>query len=100
MDRRGKTLKGAGEMIDTFRHKDHTVYMLTKRLTLFKQHTKMKFMHKGKIIWNHRFGIYPHKERRYTQWMIRLPYFYFERNNGFVNFGTPNLYISRKRKRI
>ncbi|MEW4152151.1 hypothetical protein Q0N88_18660 [Bacillus thuringiensis] len=79
--------------MDAFRHKDHTVYRLTKNILFFKQHSKVMFWHRGKIVNNHRFKISPHKQWQFFHWFIRLPFFYFERNNGGLYIGTPNKYI-------
>jgi hypothetical protein len=79
--------------MDIYRHKEHTVYKLSKKILFFIQHTKVMFWHKGKIVKNHRFIIKPNKQWKYFHWFIRLPFFYFERNNGGVQIGTPNKYF-------
>ena len=80
--------------IDVYRHKRHTVYKFSKRIIFFKQHDKMMFFFKGKLVKNHRFIIRrPNKKWRELRWFIRQPYFYFERNNGGIYLGTPNKYF-------
>ncbi len=79
--------------MNIYRHANHTVYSLKKNITFMKEHDKMIFLHKGKLIPNFRFKIYPHKEWKYFHWFIRQPYFYFERNNGGIRIGTPNKYL-------
>jgi hypothetical protein len=79
--------------MDVYKHKEHTVYRLCQKTIFFKRHSKMQFWFKGKLVKNHRFRIKPHKQWKYFQWFIRLPYFYFERNNSGIRLGTPNQYF-------
>lgn len=79
--------------MDIYRHKEYTVYRLSKKIFFFKHNSKVIFWHKGKLIKNHRFSVRPHKQWRYFHWFIRQPYFYFERNNSGVYLGTPNKYF-------
>jgi hypothetical protein len=84
--------------MDVYKHKYHTVYKLSRRAFLFKQHNKAVFWHKGKLIKNFRFQIKPHKQWRYYHWFIRQPYFYFEKNNRGIYLGTPNKYFLFEKK--
>ncbi|HAM79594.1 MAG TPA: hypothetical protein DCO80_02140 [Ornithinibacillus sp.] len=84
--------------MEIYRHKGHTVYRFARRLLMFKNHSKMMFWHKGKLVRNHRFIIKPHKQWRYFHWFIRQPFFYFERNNGGIYLGTPNRYFLLQRR--
>ena len=85
--------------MDIYRHKNHTVYKLKDRLLFFKNHQKMMFYHKGKLIKNHRFYISPNRQWKYFRWFIRQPFFYFERDNAGVNIGTPNKYFRIEKAR-
>jgi hypothetical protein len=84
--------------MDVYKHKHHTVYKLSKRITLFKQHNKAIFWFKGKPVKNFRFKIHPHKQWRYFHWLIRQPYFYFAKDNCGIYIGTPNKYIQFERR--
>lgn len=78
----------------TYKHKNHTVYTLNKKVTFIKNHTKTLFWHKGKIVKNHRFKIGRNKKWKYFRWCIIQPFFYFERTNVEIHIGTPNRYFS------
>jgi hypothetical protein len=83
-----------------FKHKEHTVYEINKRLTIIKKHDKVKFyfpqtgLIKGlKGLCNIRFKIYPNRFWQYFHWFIRLPGFYWEKNNGGFMIGFNNFYL-------
>ncbi|AJA41436.1 hypothetical protein AXJ14_gp117 [Geobacillus virus E3] len=76
-----------------YKHKSHNAYQLRKKLVLIKNHQKIKFWNKGKVLPNFRFNIKPHKQLKYFHWLIQMPFLYFERNNGGLKIGLPNLYL-------
>jgi hypothetical protein len=74
-----------------FKHKSHTAYEIRPwkvkehgivliRETGNKKSIKTLF-HNWKLYINKRF------------WIIRAPFFYFERNNGGIQIGIPNFYL-------
>jgi hypothetical protein len=86
--------------LQIFRHKGHTVYQINKKLVIIKQHDKVKFyfpkagLIKGlKGLCNIRFIIHPNRSWQYFHWLIRLPGFYWEKNNGGFWIGTNSLYL-------
>lgn len=62
----------------------------TKIRFYFPEAGKIKGL-KGLI--NMRFRIKPHIIFKYFYWIIRLPFFYWERSITGYKFGIPNLYI-------
>jgi hypothetical protein len=85
--------------MNVYRHAPHTVYSIKKGFHIMKQHNKMLFWHRGKLVPNFRFSIRPHKQWQFFHLFIRLPYFYFEKHNTAIMIGTPNLYLwVQKRK--
>jgi hypothetical protein len=78
-----------------FRHKRHNAYQITKKLVIVKYNkgSKIKFYFKGRGFSNLKFSLYPHKEWRYFHWLIRLPFLYFQKNNGGYEIGFPNCYL-------
>jgi len=83
-----------------FRHEGQTVYELKKNLVIIKNHNKTRFyfpkagLIKGlKGLCNIRFIIRPNKTWQYFHWLIRLPFFYCEKNNGGFWIGTNGMYL-------
>lgn len=83
-----------------FRHKGHTVYEINKKLVIVKVHDKIRFYFPGygikkglKGLRNLRFRMYPSRFWQYFHWLIRLPGFYWEKNNGGFKIGTNRLYL-------
>lgn len=84
-----------------FRHKFHIVYELSKKLVIIKKLDKIKFWFPKEHrppetkcgLVNIKFIVHPHKQFKYFHWLIRLPFFYWEKNNGGFKIGLPNLYL-------
>jgi len=72
-------------ILNVFKHKSHTAYELRENLVFIKVNdNKVRFFHKWKPIGNFRFSI-----GKYCH--IRLPFFYFSKNNGGWKIGGNNL---------
>lgn len=75
----------------------HSVYAITKKKIFIKKtESKVQFFFKvkGKIkILNFKFSIRPHRQWKYFHWLIRFPFFYWEKNNGGFEIGLPNFYL-------
>ncbi len=80
-------------IIKVYRNKRHTAYKLSKNLVVIKYHRKMEFWCKEKGLINYKFSINPHRQWRYFHWLIRLPFFYWQRHNVGVEIGVPGLYL-------
>jgi hypothetical protein len=95
-----QSLKGLG-LMKIFKHEGHTAYEFKKDVVGIKNTgSKVRFyfpkagLFKGfKGLCNIRFIIRPHKQFQCFYWLIRLPFFYWERNGGGVSIGLPNLYM-------
>ena len=77
-----------------FRHEGHNAYQLINgKLVAIKRKNKIKFWFRGIGFKNLKFTVSPHRQLRYWYWLIRLPFFYWQRDNGGVQIGLPNFYL-------
>jgi len=51
--------------MNIYRHANQTIYSFKKNIKFMKEHNKMLFWHRGKLVPNFRFSIRPHKQWRY-----------------------------------
>ena len=77
-----------------FRHEGHNAYQLINgKLVVIKRKNKVKFWFKGIGFKNLKFTVSPHGQLRHWHWLVRLPFFYWQRDNGGVRIGMPNFYL-------
>lgn len=76
-----------------FVHESHTAIELLKRKIVIINHDKIQMFNRRVKFANWRFLIQPNKRWLYFHWFIRLPFFYFEKDNVSIKIGTPNSYL-------
>lgn len=88
--------------MNVFKHDGHTAYSFKRGKFVLMQYTKDKvrfYFPKAGIVnglkglKNIKFRIKPHREFRYWHWTFRLPFFYWNKDNGGFKIGLPNLYL-------
>lgn len=86
-----------------FKHEGHIAYEISKRFVVmryigdgkvkfhFPEAKRVKGTRTGFV--NIKFWIHLNKQLKYWSWIIRLPFFYWVKDNGGFQIGLPNLYL-------